>query len=468
MPRLFVSYARPERELVEALIADLRRAGYDAFFDEQLTGGQGWWEQLLTRIEQCDAFIPALSRTYVNSLPCRREGDYAHGLGKPFLPIMLEDMNPAECADYIADAHCVSYVQGDSSAAIDLMRALMNLPPSPALPEPMPERPEIPVTYVAAAIRSAKDRVESIADLTRADQVVLLSDLKMLLSGSHSSTAFDLLREFAARTDLTVQVAKEIDALLPRDSPSPAPAADVAPRAPQAPASLPPVADAVPVARAPEPKPAAAPTPGPAPGTKAQDRPSAPPDTRTEPAQAVTETETDPATGVPGVGTGARTRRFAGRRALIAAGVGDAGLIGTLCFAPWFYDFRSGPNRDASAITAPSMYHGDYHNVPALLTVGVAVLALIVTGARLRRQRTAGGGALGVISRIAPPVLGVLALVGVAVAIAAVREPPHTRIGHVLAVVFAIGALVAAFVAAFRPRARKVEQVDVDANSGWL
>ena len=465
MPRLFVSYARPERDLVEALIADLRRAGYDAFFDEQLTGGQGWWDQLLTRIEQCDAFIPALSHTYVNSLPCRREGDYAHGLGKPILPIMLEDMNPAECADYIADAHCVSYVQGDSSAAIDLMRALMNLPPSPALPEPMPERPEIPVTYVAAAIRSAKDRVESIADLTRADQVVLLSDLKMLLSGSHSSTAFDLLREFAARTDLTVQVAKEIDALLPRDSPPPAPAADVAPRAPQAPVSLPPVADPEPVARAPEPKPAPAPSPLP----KAQDRPPAPPDARTEPAKAVTGT--DPATGVPGapgVRTGERTRRFLGRRAAIAAGLGNAGLIGTLCFAPWFYDFRSGPNRDASAITAPSMYHGDYHNVPALLTLGVAVLALIVIGARLRRHRTAGRGALGVLVRIAPPVLGILALVGVAVAIAAVREPPHTRIGHVLAVVFAVGALVAACIAAFGPRARKVEQVDIEPNSGWL
>ena len=81
----------PERPTVDLLAADLRRGGYHPFYDEQLTGGQSWWDQLLTQIEQCDAFVPALTQSYVESRPCRAEADYARALGKPILllPQML-------------------------------------------------------------------------------------------------------------------------------------------------------------------------------------------------------------------------------------------------------------------------------------------------------------------------------------------------------------------------------------------
>jgi hypothetical protein len=203
--------------MVEALAADLRRAGHDPFFDEQLTGGQPWWDRLLAEIEHCDAFIPGLSRAYVNSMPCRREADYAHVLAKPILPIMFESINPAECADYIAEAHCTWYAQHDTNLILDLMRAVMALPPAPELPDPMPVRPEIPVTYVAAALRSARDRVDAARDLSRDEQRLLLSDVKALMEPSPDA-ARDLLRVFRTRADLSFQVANEISALLDDDT----------------------------------------------------------------------------------------------------------------------------------------------------------------------------------------------------------------------------------------------------------
>ncbi len=228
MARVFLSYERHSRSGVDLLAADLRRAGYEPFFDEQLTGGQSWWTQLLDQIERCAVFMPALSRGYVQSVPCRREAEYAHALGKPVLPVMLEAMNPAECADFIAESHCVTYVPGDSAAAIDLMRALVQMPDAPPLPDPMPARPDIPMSYVAASIQAAKDRIESPADLPLDDQIRLLSDIRSLLA-QHEDTARALLLELRQRGDVTMRIASEIDALLAVHGAAPSPGVDAQP-----------------------------------------------------------------------------------------------------------------------------------------------------------------------------------------------------------------------------------------------
>src|SRR3954447_12834857 len=81
--RIFLSYAREDRSRVEVLATDLRQMDYEPFFDEQLAGGQAWWEQLLGRIEACDLFLPVLSAEYLDSHPCALEAEYAHALNKP-------------------------------------------------------------------------------------------------------------------------------------------------------------------------------------------------------------------------------------------------------------------------------------------------------------------------------------------------------------------------------------------------
>src|SRR5215218_2500124 len=94
MPQIFISYPREYRAIVERLVADLRSSGYDPFFDEQLTGGQPWWDELLSRIEASTAFVPIIGPGYLGSTPCQLESKYAAALGKLFLPITVEPTPP--------------------------------------------------------------------------------------------------------------------------------------------------------------------------------------------------------------------------------------------------------------------------------------------------------------------------------------------------------------------------------------
>ena len=209
-PRLFLSYESGDRPRVEALAEDLRRADCDPFFDAQLSPGTEWWSQLLGEIERCDAFLPVLSRSYLGSEPCRREAEYACNLLKPVLPIRIEAVEAALLAPYIAEPQWVTYDPSDRNALFHLFRGLRDLRECPPLPVPLPPRPEIPISY----LNPLQDRLASQVDIPRAEQVVLLSDLKDRLDGSERSTVIFLLQTFAKRHDLVVQVAKEIDALL--------------------------------------------------------------------------------------------------------------------------------------------------------------------------------------------------------------------------------------------------------------
>ena len=214
--RLFLSYARPERGRVETLANDLRRAGCDPFFDEQLTTGEKWWSSLLDEIERCSAFVPVLTQSYIVSTPCRSEAEYAYGLNKPLLPIMIEVVNPNECAQFIAETHCLQYDHADVNTVLDLARALMSCRDCPDLPFEMPTRPPIPLSYTGLTVQALRERLDATDDLNRHEQVVLLDDLKMLTTSSEvsSATIYQLLIAFRERPELTVRIADEIPSLL--------------------------------------------------------------------------------------------------------------------------------------------------------------------------------------------------------------------------------------------------------------
>jgi hypothetical protein len=218
-PRLFLSYARVDRSRVEGLAGDLRDVDCDPFFDELLTGGRSWWEQLCSEIEACDAFLPVISSAYVESRPCALEADYAHRLGKPFLPIALETVAPGLCNEYVATAQWIGYDSADRRSLFALVRGIRNLPPCPPLPDPVPERPPIPISYLT----QLKALIDSNDELTRGQQVLLLSDLKESLGGPDDAAARVLLRALRRRRDLTVPVEREIAELLGTGAGAPPP-----------------------------------------------------------------------------------------------------------------------------------------------------------------------------------------------------------------------------------------------------
>ncbi len=225
-PRLFLSYSRHQHDDVEHLASVMRRAGFAPFVDQAgLEGGHPWWDQLLLQIKHCDAFVPILSRHYMNSTPCRREAEWAEALNKPVLPVMIESVEPTGCPEYIARSQFVTFTATDNDALIALTRALYKLPPCPPLPDPLPTPPLAPISPTNALIASARERVESSGDLAKSEQMVLLGDLKSLLARSPES-ACDLMQQFKNRDDVTANIYAEITSILdttstPKQQPQP-------------------------------------------------------------------------------------------------------------------------------------------------------------------------------------------------------------------------------------------------------
>jgi serine/threonine kinase PknH len=75
--------------LIEPLATALRRARQQLWFDEDLGGGEAWWNEILEQIRSCEVFIVALSNHSLESKPCHAEWKYAQALQRPILPVRI-------------------------------------------------------------------------------------------------------------------------------------------------------------------------------------------------------------------------------------------------------------------------------------------------------------------------------------------------------------------------------------------
>jgi hypothetical protein len=233
MARAFISYSSKSKELVEGLVQDIEAAGFQAWFDHKLTGGQAWWEQILTQIRECDLFVFALTPDALDSVPCEREYKYAHQIGKNILPVLLLDgvsvnLLPLE----LSVIQFVDYRHPDRQSGIRLISAINGLPPLKPLPDPLPPPPEVPISYIG----NLKDQIEVPGGLTFDEQASLILQLKTLLQETDEpQDAIELLHRFKRRKDLLALIDKEIDALLAvaQGAPVPQPPAQSRPAVPE-------------------------------------------------------------------------------------------------------------------------------------------------------------------------------------------------------------------------------------------
>ena len=59
--KVFISYARPDEDRVEQIAKHLTEFGREVWYDEELRGGQDWWDVILQTIRSCDLVIFVLS-----------------------------------------------------------------------------------------------------------------------------------------------------------------------------------------------------------------------------------------------------------------------------------------------------------------------------------------------------------------------------------------------------------------------
>lgn len=229
MASIFVSYNRESEVVAGALARDLESLGHSVWFDQQLSGGQAWWDQILASVRKCDVFVFVLSPESLNSVACQREYGYAAALGRPVMPVLVSgEVSTNLLPPALSQIQFVDYRKQDRDAAFRLARALAVVPPAKSLPDPLPASPEAPISYLGGLTA----QLESKAVLSFEEQSALLIDLRR--GFRDPATAADsrtLLAKLRRRRDLLAAIAEEIDDLLgPARQAPPAP-----PPAPQAP-----------------------------------------------------------------------------------------------------------------------------------------------------------------------------------------------------------------------------------------
>ncbi len=212
MAIVFISYNRQVQKIAEALATDIETLGHTAWLDQQLTGGQDWWNKILEAVRGCDVFVFVVDPSSMHSTACQREWGYAADLGKPILPVLVSDgVSTSLLPPALSQIQFVDYRRSDRDSALRLGRALGAVPPPKPLPDPLPPPPEVPASYLGrVALRVMTD-----TPLSFEQQSALLLELKSGLSDPMTvADTRELLKTLKKRRELLASIDKEIDVLL--------------------------------------------------------------------------------------------------------------------------------------------------------------------------------------------------------------------------------------------------------------
>jgi hypothetical protein len=212
MGEVFISYSRADLEAINVLVQDLEGLGYEPWFDQALTGGQRWWDNILSQIRDCEFFVCTLTPESLESQACKRELDYALRLGKPVLPLLLSNkIELNSLPRVLSELQIVNFALQDKQALHALGKAIRNLPRAVALPDPLPEPPPVPISYLT----TMKEKIETPPELEYAEQIALVIELRdHFREGRPAKEVCELLHLLKARKDLLFKVSEEIDDVL--------------------------------------------------------------------------------------------------------------------------------------------------------------------------------------------------------------------------------------------------------------
>jgi hypothetical protein len=211
---VFVSYSSRDGAALAQVTAALRRAHIGAWLDEELTGGEAWWNAILEQIRGCDVFIAALSKNYLESKPCQAELRYAQDLDRPILPVQIGPLDSMR-VNPLASVQAIDYQNPSIESGIELIAAVharqANARP---LPSPLPEPPPVPFAYLMRL-----NTALAAPELTAAEQAQLFSDLNSGLdTDGHEPTArrdlMQLLIKLRDRPDITWKTRTDVERVL--------------------------------------------------------------------------------------------------------------------------------------------------------------------------------------------------------------------------------------------------------------
>ncbi|WP_207496052.1 toll/interleukin-1 receptor domain-containing protein [Aridibaculum aurantiacum] len=233
--KIFISYSRSTQNEVRMLVKDLEELDHEVWYDNDLSGGQSWWDRILMQIRECDVFLFGLSVEALDSTACIREMKYAEALGKQPFPVLLKQgVSISIIPRYLSHLHYVNYTDpNNKQAALDLHKGLRKLPPSPPLPDPLPEPPAVPISY----LDTLKEKIDT-PNLGKNDQAIIVRELRNKLADKevNKEDVVGLLYRLKKHDDLFASVAVEVDEMIKEVStntpPKPAPIKEHRPHIP--------------------------------------------------------------------------------------------------------------------------------------------------------------------------------------------------------------------------------------------
>jgi ubiquinone/menaquinone biosynthesis C-methylase UbiE/PAS domain-containing protein len=210
--RVFISYARENQDKVRSLAEVITGLDHHVWFDEELFGGQTWWDRILSEIRDSDIFLFMLAPESLDSQACKSERTYALTLNKNILPVLISDSVEMELLPKdLRGLHHVDCRTEHNRAFLALNKALKSLKVSPALPDPLPLPPEVPISDVSRL----HDQVEDPNSKSLEEQSKLLLELlRASRNRNCSEPVRTLLARFREREDLYAKIAVEIDTVL--------------------------------------------------------------------------------------------------------------------------------------------------------------------------------------------------------------------------------------------------------------
>ncbi|MCI0737357.1 MAG: TIR domain-containing protein [Beijerinckiaceae bacterium] len=211
MAKIFISYDRASKDVVEQLVQDLRDDDHQVWFDQHLTGGQSWWDNILSEIRACEILIAALTPAFLESRACQREMNYAKDLQRIRLPVRLsENVLTDSVAPDLSELQWVDYSHPDKQALKSLWRAIRLSRKVPPLPDPLPPAPPVPISYLS----SLRAKIDSESQLQKQEQFLLVSELRQQFRERvPAKEIMDLLQHLKRRDDLFATVSQDIDDL---------------------------------------------------------------------------------------------------------------------------------------------------------------------------------------------------------------------------------------------------------------
>ncbi len=231
MPQIFVSYSSQDRERVNALVEDIRGLGHEVWYDQHITGGQVWWNNILENIRQSKLVIIAVTPRLLRSEACRLEYAYANDVTRPIIPVLLDSsLEVATLPVLLQERQIVDYAAFDKAALLMLNAAIARITEAAPLPDPLPDPPPVPISPIARL----RDQI-SAATLSAETQTYVLHQLKLYLDDEeYGGEARETLEQFQQHPSLLAIIFREINEILrePTTAPAPEPKVETLPPPP--------------------------------------------------------------------------------------------------------------------------------------------------------------------------------------------------------------------------------------------